>query len=94
MWTVFDWVPRTLFGFLTRVGGAHGVDLAGFALGQVLVLNEKVHCRSLSSINILYNHPPTALPKQSPEPWCGLADYTVKATRVADNLFLLSRTSH
>ena len=52
---MFEWVPRTLSGSLARVGGAHGVDLAGFALGQVLVLNEKVHCRSLSSIHILYN---------------------------------------
>ena len=37
MWTVFEWIPRTLIGFLAPVGGAHGVDLAGFALGQVKV---------------------------------------------------------
>ena len=35
LWTVFEWIPRTLSGFLARVGGAHGVDLAGLALGQV-----------------------------------------------------------
>ena len=72
MWTVFEWVPRTLIGFLAPVGGAHGVDLAGFALGQVKVLSRKVHCRSLSSIHILYNHTPTALLKPYTEPWCGL----------------------
>ena len=52
---MFEWVPRTLIGFLAPVGGAHGVDLAGFALGQVKVLSRKVHCMSLSSIHILYN---------------------------------------
>ena len=56
MWTVFEWIPRTLIGFLAPVGGAHGVDLAGFALGQVKVLSRKVHSRSLSSIHILYHH--------------------------------------
>ena len=59
MWTVFEWVPRTLSGSLAHVGGAHGVDLAGLALGQVLVLSKKVHCMSLSSIHILYYHTPT-----------------------------------
>ena len=72
MWTVFEWIPRTLIGFLAPVGGAHGVDLAGFALGQVKVLSRKVHCMSLSSIHILYNHTPTALLKPYTEPWCGL----------------------
>ena len=72
MWTLFEWFPRTLIGFLARVGGAHGVDLAGFALGQVKVLSRKVHCMSLSSIHILYNHTPTALLKAYTEPWCGL----------------------
>ena len=52
---MFEWVPRTLSGTLAHVGGAHGVDLAGLALGQVLVLSKKVHCMSLSSIHILYN---------------------------------------
>ena len=41
--TVFEWIYRTLSGFLARVGGAHGVDFgesglldfAGLALGQV-----------------------------------------------------------
>ena len=69
---MFEWIPRTLIGFLAPVGGADGVDLAGFALGQVKVLSRKVHCMSLSSIHILYNHTPTALLKPSPEPWCGL----------------------
>ena len=72
MRTVFEWIPRTLIGFLAPVGGADGVDLAGFALGQVKVLSRKVHGMSLSSIHILYNHTPTALPKPSPEPKCGL----------------------
>ena len=71
MWTLFEWFPRTLIGFLAPVGGAHGVDLAGFALGQVLVLSKEVHCRSLSSINILYNHTTTARLKPNPEPWYG-----------------------
>ena len=48
MWTLFEWFPRTLIGFLAPVGGAHGVDLAGFALGQVKVLSRKVYCMSLS----------------------------------------------
>ena len=74
MWTVFEWIPRTLIGFLAPVGGAHGVDLAGFALGQVKVLSRKVHCMSLSSIHILYNHTPTAPLKPSPEPSHG-ADF-------------------
>ena len=68
---MFEWVPRTLSGSLARVGGGHGVDLAGFALGQVLVLSKKVHCRSLSSIYILYNHTTTARLKPNPEPWYG-----------------------
>ena len=67
---MLKWVPQTLSGSLARVGGAHGVDFAGFALGQVMVLSEEVHCRSLSSIHILYNHTPTALLKLHPEPWC------------------------
>ena len=58
-------------GSLAHVGGAHGVDLAGFALGQVLVLSKEVHCRSLSSIHILYNHTTTARLKPNPEPWYG-----------------------
>ena len=69
---MFEWVPRTLSGSLAPVGGAHGVDLAGLALGQVLVLSKKVHCMSLSSIHKLYNHTPTALLKAYTEPWCGL----------------------
>ena len=68
---MFEWVPRTLSGSLAHVGGAHGVDLAGLALGQVLVLSKKVHCMSLSSIHILYNHTPTERLKPNPEPWYG-----------------------
>ena len=41
--------------------GCIWVDFAGVvALGQVCVLNKRVHSRSLSSIHILYNHSPTA----------------------------------
>ena len=68
---MFEWVPRTLSGSLAHVGGAHGVDLAGLALGQVLVLSKKVHCMSLSSIHILYYHTPTERLKPNPEPWYG-----------------------
>ena len=68
---MFEWVPRTLSGSLAHVGGAHGVDLAGLALGQLLVLSKKVHCMSLSSIHILYNHTPTERLKPNPEPWYG-----------------------
>ena len=67
---VFEQVPRTLGGFLAWFGGAHGIDFAGFALGQVWVLDKKVHCRSLSSIHILNNHTPTARLMPHPEPWC------------------------
>ena len=56
MWAVFERIPRTLGGFLAWFGGARGIDFAGFALGQVWVLDKKVHCRSLSSIHILNNH--------------------------------------
>ena len=35
-------------------------------------MSRKVHCMSLSSIHILYNHTPTALLKAYTEPWCGL----------------------
>ena len=35
-------------------------------------MRRKVHCRSLSSIHILYNNTPTALLKPYTEPWCGL----------------------
>ena len=72
MRTVFEWIPRTLIGFLAPVGGADGVDLAGFALGQVKVLSRKVHCMSLSSIHILYNHTPAAPLRPHPELCCGL----------------------
>ena len=71
---MFEWVPRTLSGSLadtSLVGGAHGVDLAGLALGQVLVLSKKVHCMSLSSIHILYYHTPKERLKPNPEPWYG-----------------------
>ena len=67
MWAVFEWLPWTLRGYLGRVGGEHGVDFAGFALGQVWALNKKVHCRSLSSIHILYNHTPAARLRPHPE---------------------------
>ena len=69
---MFEWIPRTLIGFLAPVGGADGVDLAGFALGQVKVLSRKVHCMSLSSIHILYNHTPAAPLRPHPELCCGL----------------------
>ena len=42
---MFEWVPRTLSGFLARVGGAHGVDLAGLAL-TVLREGRKIPTRS------------------------------------------------
>ena len=35
-------------------------------------MSRKNHCRSLSSIHILYNHTPTARLTPHPEPWCGL----------------------
>ena len=60
-----EWLPST------GRGGTHGVDLAGFALGQVMVLSKEVHCRSLSSIHILYNHTTTARLKPNPEQWYG-----------------------
>jgi hypothetical protein len=47
------------------------VDFAGVALGQVCVLNKRVHCRSLSSIHILYNHTPAARLRPHPELCCG-----------------------
>ena len=34
-------------------------------------MNQKVHCRSLSSIHILYNHSPTARLRPHPELCCG-----------------------
>ena len=85
---MFEWIPRTLSGSLAHVGagGAHGVDLAGLALGQVLVLSKKVHCMSLSSIHTLYNHTPTERLKPNPEPWYGFTYFhcpevdTVSAT--------------
>ena len=47
--------------------GCIWVDFAGVALGQVCVLNKRVHCRSLSSIYILYNHTPAAPLRPHPE---------------------------
>ena len=44
MWAVFERVPRTLGGFLAWFGGAHGIDFAGFALGQV--------CRLLCDVGL------------------------------------------
>ena len=35
-------------------------------------MSRKVHCMSLSSIYILYNHTPTARLTSHPEPWLGL----------------------
>jgi hypothetical protein len=52
--------------------GCIWVDFAGVALGQVWVLNKKIHCRSLISIHILYNHTPAAPLRPHPELCCGL----------------------
>ena len=80
---MFEWVPRTLSGSLAHVGGAHGVDLAGLALGQVLVLSKKVHCMSLSSIRILYYHTPTERLKPNPEPWYGFTYFPLPAGSIS-----------
>ena len=60
-----------------------------FTTRQILPLSEEEEeevfaCFSSSSL-----HKPQKVGRSE-----GEADYTVKATRVAENLFLLSRTSH
>ena len=63
---MFEWIPRTLLGFLAPVGGAHGVDLAGLALGQVLVLSKKSSLYVLELYSYTLQSHPNRAPKAEP----------------------------